>query len=59
MDINKSTLDRRVRKLRYERESPFTTGQPITEEQREIDELKKQIKRLEVGRNILKRHRVF
>ena len=55
MNIGKSTLDKWVRKLRAERDGTLTTGKPITEEQREIAELKKQIKRLEIEKDILKK----
>ncbi|MBV1873460.1 MAG: hypothetical protein KUG80_01685 [Gammaproteobacteria bacterium] len=33
----------------------MTAGNPITEEQREIINLKKQVKRLEIEKNILKK----
>ena len=55
MNVGKSTLDKWVRKLKAERDGTPTTGKPITEEQREIAELKKQVKRLEMEKDILKR----
>jgi transposase len=41
MNVGHSTLDKWVRKLKAEREGSVTAGKPITEEQREIAELKK------------------
>jgi len=55
MGVGKSTLDKWVRKLKSERGGTLTDGKPITEEQREIAELKKQIKRLEMEKDILKK----
>lgn len=55
MNVGKSTLDKWVRKLKAERGGELTTGKPITEEQREIAELKKQVKRLEMEKDILKK----
>ena len=55
MNVGKSTLDKWVRKLKSERDGTLTTGKPITEEQREIAELKKQVKRLELEKDILKK----
>ena len=50
-----STLDKWVRKLKAERDGKLIIGKPITEEQREIAELKKQVKRLEMEKDILKK----
>ncbi len=44
MGVGVSTLDKWVRKLKSERGGELTTGKPITEEQREIAELKRQVK---------------
>lgn len=55
MNVGKSTLDKWVRKLKAERGGELTTGKPITEDQREIAELKRQIKRLEMEKDILKK----
>ena len=55
MNVGKSTLDKWVRKLRSERGGTLTSGKPITEEQREIAKLKKQIKHLEMEKDILKK----
>lgn len=55
MGVGKSTMDKWVRKLRHEREGVVIDGNPITQEQREIAALKKQIKRLEEEKLILKK----
>ena len=55
MNVGKSPLDKWVRKLKAERDGTLTAGKPITEEQREIAELKKQIQRLEMEKDILKK----
>ena len=55
MNVGHSTLDKWVRKLKAEREGSLTTGKPITEEQREIAELKRRVKRLEIEKDILKK----
>ena len=55
MNVGHSTLDKWVRKLKTEREGSLTAGKPITEEQREIAELKKRVKRLEIEKDILKK----
>jgi transposase len=55
MGVGLSTLDKWVRKLKNERDGQLTPGNPITPEQREIAELKKQIKRLELEKEILKK----
>lgn len=55
MGVGKSTLDKWVRKLRHEREGVVSSGSPISPEQREIAELKKQVKRLELEKEILKK----
>jgi len=46
MNVGHSTLDKRVRKLKAEWEGALTASKPITEDQREIVELKKHVKRL-------------
>jgi transposase len=48
-------LDKWVRKLKSERPGHVLPGQPLTDEQREIAELKRQIKRLEIEKDILKK----
>ena len=55
MSVGKSTLDKWVRKLKAERGGGLTLGNPITTEQREIMALKKQVKRLEMEKDILKK----
>ena len=55
MGVGLSTLDKWVRKLKNERDGQLTPGNPITPEQREIAELKKQVKRLELEKEILKK----
>ena len=55
MNVDQSTLDKWVRKLKAERDGTMTTGKPITAEQREIAALKKQVKRLEIEKDILKK----
>lgn len=55
MSVGLSTLDKWVRKLKAERNGSLTTGKPITEEQREIAELRRQVKRLEMEKDILKK----
>jgi len=55
MGVGKSTLDKWVRKLKSERAGHALPGQPLTDEQREIADLKRQVKRLEVEKDILKK----
>jgi len=55
MGVGKSTLDKWVRKLKAERGGTVTTGKPITEDQRRIADLEKQVKRLELEKDILKK----
>ena len=55
MGVGKSTLDKWVRKLKAERGGTVTTGKPITEEQLRIADLEKQVKRLELEKDILKK----
>ncbi|WP_098418582.1 MULTISPECIES: transposase [unclassified Marinobacter] len=55
MGVGKSTLDKWVRKLKSERPGHVLPGQPLTDEQREIAELKRQIKCLEIEKDILKK----
>jgi transposase len=55
MGVGKSTLDSWVRKLKNERNGVVIQGKPITEEQREIADLRRQIKRLEMEKDILKK----
>jgi transposase len=55
MGVGVSTLDKWVRRLKSERGGELTIGKPITEDQREIAALKKQVKRLELEKEILKK----
>ena len=55
MGCGKSTLGKWVQKLKSERQGEFTSGTPISEEQRKIRELEKQVKRLELEKEILKK----
>ena len=55
MNVGHSTLYKWVRKLKAKREGSLTAGKLITEEQREIAELKKRVKRLEIEKDILKK----
>ena len=55
MGVGESTLGKWVSKLKGERRGHVTGGLPITEEQREILELKKRIQRLELEKEILKK----
>jgi len=55
MNVGHPTFDKWVRKLKAEREGSLTPGKPITEEQREIAELQKRVKRLEIEKDILKK----
>jgi transposase len=59
MNVGHSTLGKWVRKLKAEREGSVAAGKPITEEQREIAELKKRVKRLEMEKDILKKASVL
>ena len=55
MGVDKSTLDKWVQKLRSERAGHVLRGKPLTDEQREISELKRQVRRLEIEKDILKK----
>ena len=53
--VGKSTMDTWVRQLRSERDGVTPKAAPMTEEQRRIRELEKQVKRLELEKEILKK----
>ncbi len=55
MGVGKSTMDKWVRQLRAERQGKTSTATPMTEDQRRIRELEKQVKRLEMEKEILKK----
>ncbi|GIU51058.1 transposase [Shewanella sairae] len=55
MNVGKSTMDKWVRQLREERQGKQPKASPITPEQIEIRELKKQLARLQEHNEILKK----
>lgn len=55
MDTGLSTMTRRVRQLRDERQGKTPKASPITPEQTEIRELKKKLQRIEMENDILKK----
>lgn len=55
MSISTSSIERWVSKVKRERSGYGVNGNPISEEQREIAKLKKQVKRLEQEKDILKK----
>jgi len=55
MGVGKSTMDKWVRQLRAERQGKAPIATPMTEDQRRIRELEKQVKRLEMEKEILKK----
>ena len=55
MGVGYSTIGKWVRQLREERQGKTPQATPMTDEQREIRELKKQVERLEQEKDILKK----
>ncbi|RCW98278.1 transposase [Marinomonas foliarum] len=55
MGVGKSTMDKWVRQLRSEIRGEAPKATPMTDEQRRIRELEKQVKRLEMEKDILKK----
>jgi transposase len=55
MNVGKSTMEKWVRQLREERQGKQPKASPITPEQIEIRELKKQLARLQEHNEILKK----
>ena len=55
MGIGKSTLEYWIRQLREERQGKTPTASALTPEQRRIEELEKQVRRLETEKEILKK----
>ena len=53
--VGKSTLEYWVRKLRKERQGKMPPGNPLTPDQRRINDLEKQLKRVEMEQEILKK----
>ncbi len=53
--VGKSTLEYWIRQLKVERQGKTPTASAITPEQRKIQELEKQIRRLEMEKEILKK----
>lgn len=55
MNVSKGSIEGWVSRLRKESKGIISKGTPLTPEQREIHELKKQIKRKELENDILKK----
>lgn len=55
MNVGKSTMDKWVRQLKNEGQSIADQPKALTQEQRKIKELEKQIKRIELEKEILKK----
>jgi len=55
MGVGRSTMSRWVKQLRDGRGGRPTTGAPVTDEQRQIRELQKRIRNLEMEKDILKK----
>ena len=55
MNVGKSTLDKWARQLRAEREGKPTQGAPLTPDQQRIKVLEKQLRRVEMEKDILKK----
>ena len=55
MNVSQSALDRWVRQLKNEQQGITDKVSPLTPEQRKIRELEKQIKRIELEKEILKK----
>jgi transposase len=55
MGVGKSTLENWVRQLRQERQGTTPKGSAITPDQRRIQELEKQLRRVEMEKEILKK----
>jgi transposase len=55
MNVGKSTIDKWARLLRAERDGKPSSGVPLTPDQQRIKELEKQLKRVEMEKEILKK----
>lgn len=55
MGVGKSTMDKWVRQLKNEHKGITSSATPLTDDQRKIRELEKQIRRIEEEKEILKK----
>tara|TARA_B110000211_G_C14005129_1_gene520430 strand:- start:930 stop:1241 length:312 start_codon:yes stop_codon:yes gene_type:complete len=55
MNVSKSSVDKWARQLREERQGLSPKASPMTADQQRIRELEKQVKRLEMEKDILKK----
>jgi len=55
MNVGKSTMDKWVRQLKNEHNGIISKASPLTPDQQRIRELEKQIKRIELEKEILKK----
>ncbi len=55
MNVGKSSMDKWVRQLRQERQGKSPGASPMTPDQRRIKELERQLKRVEMEKEILKK----
>jgi len=55
MNVSKSAIDKWVRQLKLERRGGTSKAAPMTADQRRIQELEKQLKRVEMEKDILKK----
>ena len=55
MNVGKSTMDRWVQQLKQERHGTASCANPLTPEQRKINELEKKIRRIDMEKEILKK----
>ena len=55
MNVGKSTMDKWVRQLKQERQGKSPVGSAMTPDQRRIKELERQLKRVELEKEILKK----
>jgi hypothetical protein len=55
INVGKSTMDKWVRQLKQERQGKSSAGSAMTPDQRRIKELERQLKRVELEKEILKK----
>ena len=55
MNVGKSTVDKWSRELRQERDGKVSLGTPISEDQRRIKALEREVQRLKMEKDILKK----